>query len=95
MVGGYVASGFVPTEVTIGGAVVFGIPVERFLQFGGSPGLPAVDAAAGDETLARRGTKLIVAIVQKEDADAAAAALMDADHRLTRIDTAGGLLRRR
>lgn len=94
MVGGYAASGFVPTETTIGGAVVFGVPVERFLQFGGSPGLPAVDVAAGDKTLARRGTKLVVAIVQKEDADTAAAALMDAGHRLTRIDTAGGLLRR-
>jgi uncharacterized protein YaaQ len=94
MVGGYAASGFVPTETTIGGAAVYGIPVERFLQFGGSPALPAVDVAAGDETLARRGTKLVVAIVQKDDADAAAAALMDAGHRLTRIDTAGGFLRR-
>jgi uncharacterized protein YaaQ len=53
-----------------------------------------VDVTAGDETLARRGTKLVVAIVQKEDADAAATALMDAGHRLTRIDTAGGFLRR-
>ncbi len=94
MVGGYAASGFVPTETTIGGAAVYGIPVERFLQFGGSPVLPAVDVAAGDEALARRGTKLVVAIVQKDDADAAAAALMDAGHRLTRIDTAGGFLRR-
>jgi uncharacterized protein YaaQ len=94
MVGGYAAAGFVPTETTIGGAVVYAIPVERFLQFGGSPGLPAVDVAAGDETLARRGTKLVVAIVQKDDADAAATALMDAGHRLTRIDTAGGFLRR-
>jgi uncharacterized protein YaaQ len=94
MVGGYAASGFVPTETTIGGAVVYGIPIERFLQFGGSPAMPAVDLAAGDETLVRRGTKLVVAIVQKEDADMTAAALMDAGHRLTRIDTAGGFLRR-
>ncbi len=94
MVGGYAAAGFVPTETAIGGAVVYGIPVERFLQFGGNPALPAVDMAAGDETQARRGTKLVAAIVQKDDADAAATALMDAGHRLTRIDTAGGFLRR-
>lgn len=94
LAGGYAAAGFMPTEMTIGGAVVFGIPVERFLQFGGSPALQVIDVTASDDSLARRGTKLVVAIMQKDDADRAAAALMAAGHRLTRIDTAGGFLRR-
>jgi uncharacterized protein YaaQ len=37
---------------------------------------------------------LVVAIVQKENADAVVNAVMDAGYRLTRIDTAGGFLRR-
>jgi uncharacterized protein YaaQ len=103
MVGGYAAGGMLPTEVTVGGAVVYGIPAERFLQFSGPlpPGSPvdhalshAVDMALSDKAIGARGTKLVVAIVQKEYADAVAAALMDAGHRLTRFDTAGGFLRR-
>jgi uncharacterized protein YaaQ len=38
--------------------------------------------------------KLIVAIVQAEDADAVIRALLAAEHRLTRINTTGGFLRR-
>ena len=38
--------------------------------------------------------KLMVAIVQSEDADNVVAALLEAGHRLTRINTVGGFLRR-
>jgi uncharacterized protein YaaQ len=104
MVGGYAAGGMLPTEVTVGGAVVYGIPAERFIQLGGlppppgskvEPSLPqAIDVAGGDNSTGGRGTKLVVAIVQKEYVDAVAARLMNAGHRLTRFDTAGGFLRR-
>lgn len=86
-----------PMEVIVGGAVVFGVPVEQFLRF----------AAAGDgdgdsreiEALAlasqgKAGTRLVVAIVQNEGADAVVGGLMAAGYRLTRINTAGGFLRR-
>jgi uncharacterized protein YaaQ len=58
----------------------------------------ATGAAAFSEATAPAGgapgTKFVVAIVQKESADAVVNALMDGGHRLTRIDTAGGFLRR-
>lgn len=80
-------------EVVVGGAVVFGIPVEQFLRFA------STDAAASAEGAAlaasgKPGAKLVVAVVQNEDADAVVGALMAAGHRLTRISTAGGFLRR-
>ena len=52
-----------------------------------SEAAPSFDAAPP-------GTKLVVAVVQKENSDAVVNALMDAGYRLTRIDTAGGFLRR-
>ncbi len=102
-----------PMEVLVGGAVVFGVPVQRFLRLpshllpAASPGEekgttamtpdaePAarLDAAlpADDATTA---TKLVVAIVHSDDANAVVDALLAAGHRLTRLNTAGGFLRR-
>jgi uncharacterized protein YaaQ len=127
-----------PVEVLVGGAVVFGLPVLRFLRLGSSPGSPAAGLVSGDEPSAAAGvvphaaatermtnvtpgtdpgaapaaefathpegaaaadgaapgTRLVVAIVQKENADTVVNALIDVGYRLTRIDTAGGFLRR-
>jgi uncharacterized protein YaaQ len=114
---------FTPMEVEVGGAVVFGVPVERFVK------LPTKDHVAGDvstqsvtsrtadepptQQSAQQSTegslaqimddatktesghmKLIVAIVQGEDADDVIRAMLAAGHRLTRINTTGGFLRR-
>lgn len=106
---------FTPFEVEVGGAVVFCVPVKRFLAVprtsdpalmqtsgaatgtsqGESPthGLAsgqAIGQVKGDST----DMKLVVAIVQGEDADAVIRALLAAQHRLTRINTTGGFLRR-
>jgi uncharacterized protein YaaQ len=94
MVGGYAAGGMLPAEVMVGGAQVIGIPAERFLQLGGPPPLPKVDISSEDTAHAMRGTRLVVAIVQKEYTESVASALTEAGHRLTRLDTAGGFLRR-
>lgn len=128
MAGVYAMGTVAPVEVLVGGAVVFGMPVEHHLRLGGatSPlpiepqigdepastermsnvtsGTGAATDPAGGETpqlepttpfdLATPGTKLVVAVVQKENSDAVVNAVMDAGYRLTRIDTAGGFLRR-
>jgi len=138
MAGVYAMGTVAPVEVLVGGAVVFGLPVEHHLRLGGSAPPPllqttardlpaatptdlqqaasqermsnvtsgtdsasdsAVGTAAQSETAppfdgTAPGTKLVVAIVQKENSDAVVNALMDASYRLTRIDTAGGFLRR-
>lgn len=105
-----------PMEVLVGGAVVFGLPVQRFLQLPTTPAagegeravtmtdsepisepisepmaqlgavLPSTDAGAA--------TKLVVAIVHSDDANQVVDALLAAGHRLTRLNTAGGFLRR-
>jgi len=138
-VAGVYAMGTVaPVEVLVGGAVVFGLPVEHHLRLGGAtqllpmePGAgieptltaDAVDQHASTESMSNMtsgtdsaadsatidthqqelilppntalpGTKLVVAIVQKENSDAVVNALMAACYRLTRIDTAGGFLQR-
>jgi uncharacterized protein YaaQ len=100
---------FMPLEVEVGGAVVFGMPVERFVPIlGTSEAAPAVaggaSTPAGDQPFASPAAgpthgggeqmKLMVAIVQGEDADDVIRALLAAGHRLTRINTTGGFLRR-
>jgi uncharacterized protein YaaQ len=96
-----------PIEVEVGGAVVFGVPVERFLRVPDDSGNPLVPAA-GDATDTatgqarpvgpaegeRNAMKLIVAIVRAEDANEVIRVLLEAEHRLTRINTTGGFLRR-
>ncbi len=110
---------FTPMEVEVGGAVVFGVPVERFLHLpdaahtvtssptnrttreesmetGSAPQtqLPAGAKTGGEEHEENGAMKLIVAIVQGEDADDVIRAMLAAGHRLTRINTTGGFLRR-
>jgi uncharacterized protein YaaQ len=105
---------FTPMEVEVGGAVVFGVPVERFIHLPDptlatpytghtqrereamanetAQPLPASDTASS--TGASNPMKLVVAIVQGEDADEVIRAMLAAGHRLTRINTTGGFLRR-
>jgi len=93
---------FMPLEVEVGGAVVFGVPVERFIPISGAPA--ARGESMGTESFAQsivgatkneeEQMKLMVAIVQGEDADDVIRALLAAGHRLTRINTTGGFLRR-
>ena len=96
---------FMPLEVEVGGSVVFGVPVERFAPILGTSSLtarhdtPDVAPDAHTDTAApAKGEadhmKLMVAIVQGEDADDVIRALLAAGHRLTRINTTGGFLRR-
>jgi uncharacterized protein YaaQ len=103
---------FTPMEVEVGGAVVFGVPVERFIHLplpsltssGGTSKTEAQEIAmqadsaanpqAGESTPMHGHMKLVVAIVQGEDADDVIRAMLAAGHRLTRINTTGGFLRR-
>ncbi len=103
-----------PTEVEVGGAMVFGVPVERFVRIpddtdrlspptgGGAAHTEeartmttsraretGTGSAGGDHDM-----KLIVAVVRGDQVDPVMAALLAADHRLTRINTTGGFLRR-
>ena len=106
--------GALPMEVEVGGAVVFGVPIERFAHIEGSvdtaheaadratdrepieatdtPDLGSATAQLNDK--AGEAMKLMVAIVQADDADNVIGALVTAGHRLTRINTTGGFLRR-
>jgi len=81
--GGYIA----PIEVTVGGATVFTLPVERFARLGAQQesAVPAAQEA---------GMKLVIAIVPQEYSDSVLDALMDAEYRATRISSAGGFFRR-
>ncbi|MEX1021401.1 MAG: cyclic-di-AMP receptor [Litorilinea sp.] len=122
-----------PMEVEVGGAVVFCVPVERFVQFpqaaqseSTTPALSThshqnleeaeamseVQSAAatatteaghaagletGPEAIPETSSermKLILAIVKGDDADEIIRELLGAGHRLTRINTTGGFLRR-
>lgn len=72
---------------------MFGIPVEQYLRFASTDPTASVESAALPAN-SKPGAKLVVAIVQNEDADVVVGALMAAGYRLTRINTAGGFLRR-
>ncbi len=76
-----------PIEVTVGGATVFTLPVERFARFGAQPesAVSAVQEA---------NMKLVIAIVPQEHSDAILDALIAAQYRATRISTTGGFFRR-
>jgi uncharacterized protein YaaQ len=84
-----------PMEVVIGGATVFAFPVKRFLRLRGA-GDPTARWEETPSTLSREDDlmNLIIAIVQDEDAGPVIQALLEAGHRVTRINTAGGFLRR-
>lgn len=92
-------------EVEVGGAVMFGIPVERFVRIPGDSDVQSATVGSeaeeatmttqGDADQVRQaGMKLIVAVVKGEDVDAVTGTLLEADIRLTRINTTGGFLRR-
>ena len=91
-----------PVEVLVGGAIVFQFPVKRFLRLQGGAAPPVADQqhppipATVDALGGRQGGQmhLVLAIMQHEDADLVAGGLLAAGHRLTRLNTAGGFLRR-
>jgi uncharacterized protein YaaQ len=88
--------------VLVGGAIVFQFPVKRFLRLQGGSAPPVADQqhppihATIDELGGRQGGQmhLVLAIMQHEDADLVAGGLLAAGYRLTRLNTAGGFLRR-
>lgn len=85
-----------PLEVQVGGATAFCFPVKRFVRVQGTLGkAPPTDSQPGAQ--ADRGAtamNLVLSIVQNEDADGATRALLSAGYRVTRMNTAGGFLRR-
>ncbi|MEJ5199326.1 MAG: cyclic-di-AMP receptor [Anaerolineae bacterium] len=90
-----------PLEVQIGGALVFGFPVKRFLRLQGGSAPPKADqyfpaTHEHEEEISTQGGRmnLILAILANEDADPVAGGLLAAGYRLTRLNTAGGFLRR-
>ncbi len=92
-----------PMEVTVGGAVVFSVPVRRFVRLRGGSAPPATDRTflsrepplappAADADNSTMG--LLLVVLQSEDAGPVADRLLAADYRVTRLNTAGGFLRR-
>lgn len=93
-----------PLEVQIGGATVFAFPVKRFLRLRGDEILPPSEVQplqselhpepGQSNTQGASPMNLVLTIVQNEDADPVTQALLAASYRVTRINTAGGFLRR-
>ncbi len=92
-----------PLEAQVGGAVVFSIPVKRFYRLMGGMAPATADLRhplsdhAGDGGAATTGggaMDLVVAIVQNEDSGSAVGGLVAAGYQVTRLNTAGGFLRR-
>jgi uncharacterized protein YaaQ len=92
-----------PLEVMVGGATVFTFPVRRFLRLRGGAAPPVTDQVypISDQPASGHASNegnpemnLILAILQNEDADPVASALLGANYRVTRLNTAGGFFRR-
>jgi uncharacterized protein YaaQ len=92
-----------PLEVTVGGAIVFTFPVQRFVRLRGGSAPPATDTRAPQPDqpaaahISNEGSlqmNLLLAIIQNEDADSVAGGLVAAGYRVTRLNTAGGFFRR-
>lgn len=81
----------IPLEVRVGGATVFNFPVLRFEQLHAQP-TPAAPAPPPEQGANKM--NLVLAIVHNDDADVVTRALLAAGRRVTRINTAGGFLRR-
>ena len=84
-----------PLEVQIGGATVFCCPIKRFVRFGRT--LSPAGVQPSSPARSDRGVSimnLVLSVVQNEDAEPVTRALLAAGHRVTRINTAGGFLRR-
>jgi uncharacterized protein YaaQ len=83
-----------PLEAQVGGATVFCLPLLRGLHL---PDERPIMPAATSPSLPMSSESpmhLILAIVHSDDAGPVTQALLTADYRLTRINTAGGFLRR-
>ena len=88
------ASAF-PLEVQVGGATVFLLPVSRFTH-NGDASLPNPDQQLHD-SLSPEGSHpmtLLLSIVSNDAAEGVTRALLAAGYRVTRINSAGGFLRR-
>lgn len=91
-----------PIEIVVGGAIVFSFPVKRLLRLQGGSAPPAADQhypVTPDRMADAVGVEggpmnLLLAILQNDDADPVAGGLLAAGYRLTRLNTAGGFLRR-
>jgi uncharacterized protein YaaQ len=86
-----------PLEVRVGGATVFSLPVKALYRLQGGSRPAAADATfvAGSRPQEGGGsTNLMVAILHSDDADPVISALLGHGYRLTRLNTAGGFLRR-
>jgi uncharacterized protein YaaQ len=84
-----------PLEVLVGGATVFSLPIKRSVRLGrdGSPtGVQPPSTASSDR--GADAMNLVLSVLQNEDAEPVTRALLAAGHRVTRINTAGGFLRR-
>ena len=85
-----------PLEVQVGGATVFCFPIARFVRLGGAVGrsTPADVRVERQPDRGANAMNLVLSIVQNEDADVVTRALLTAGYRVTRMNTAGGFLRR-
>ena len=84
-----------PLEVLVGGATVFCFPIKRFVRL--EQTIPPADVQPSAPALSDQGANsmnLVLSIVQNEDAEPVTRDLLAAGHRVTRINTAGGFLRR-
>jgi uncharacterized protein YaaQ len=84
-----------PLEVEVGGATIFQFPVKRFGQFPSDSAAGSAPSPLSDRRPeAPPVMNLVLAIVPNEDADPLTQALIGAGYRVTRMNTAGGFLRR-
>ncbi len=84
-----------PLEVQVGGATVFCFPLKRLCVWARVPLRPAPNRRSPAQS--DRGANimnLVLSVVQNDDAEPVTRALLAAGHRVTRINTAGGFLRR-
>jgi uncharacterized protein YaaQ len=83
-----------PLEAQVGGATVFCLPLLRALHLPDERPLMPVVPNPSSPTSLESPVHLILAIVHNDDAGPVTQALLTAGYRLTRINTAGGFLRR-
>jgi len=85
MAGGAITA---PIEVMVGGATVFVLNLRRLVRVGARE-------ATFVSPLPPAGTmQLVLAVMTSDDADRVTAALLEAEYRVTRINTTSGFLRR-
>lgn len=84
----------IPLEVQVGGATVFSLPVARFEHLHAQQAVTPPIQPASTQAEGVQPMNLVLAIVHNDDADAVTRALLATGRRVTRINTAGGFLRR-